>query len=334
MYLISRNGYYHIEYFDNQLNKMKRKSTKTRNKSEALKFLSEFKKNIQQVKLVDNNVTLSKFFEEYTQRTEYSVTRDYQRSISLSFKMLMTFSGNVRIASLTSRDAEHFLLSTFSKSKHAAHLYYRTLKAAFNTALEWEYIFKNPFIKIKMPKIPTKLPQFIAVQEFYRIIDLENDDTLRDLYILTYYTGMRLAEVANLKWSDVFSLDYIIISHKSDFVTKSKKERQIPFSSIVKGLIERRYSFRNHSEYVFFNKVGKKLERDYVSKHFKRCVKTYDPKSTFNFHTLRHSFASNLAQKGVSLYIIKTLLGHASISTTEIYAHLNNETLEKAVLLL
>lgn len=334
MYLISRNGYYHIEYFDQQMNRVRRRSTKTRNKSEALKYLSDFRNNLRQLKSSNRIITLQKFLEEYTQRNEHSATKDYQRSIKLSFKMLINNFGNIKLSSLSSREAEKFLLSTFSTSKYAAYLYYRTLKAAFNTALEWEYILSNPFLKIKLPKIPTRLPQFINFQDFNKILLKEKDPTLSDLYITTYYSGMRLGEIVNLKWSDIYDLDYLIVSNKTDFVTKSKKERRIPLNEIIKNILSRRSYSENVSEYIFINNLGSQLEKDYVSKHFKKCVKLFDSKSRFNFHTLRHSFASNLAQKGVSLYIIKELLGHSSITTTEKYAHLSNESLDKAIQLL
>jgi integrase len=84
-----------------------------------------------------------------------------------------------------------------------------------------------------------------------------------------------------------------------------------------------------------FGKVnGMAYTGDYFSKRFKRACMSAGISDSIHFHSLRHSFASNLAQKGVSLYVIKELLGHSSISTTEIYAHLNVDTLREAVSML
>ena len=88
------------------------------------------------------------------------------------------------------------------------------------------------------------------------------------------------------------------------------------------------------SEYVFPNKSNYKFYPDTISKYFKRAVRLAKLSEAIHFHTLRHSFASNLVRKGVSLYIVKELLGHQDISTTQIYAHLDNSALVNAVELL
>ena len=82
---------------------------------------------------------------------------------------------------------------------------------------------------------------------------------------------------------------------------------------------------------MFCKADGKKYTGDHISQSFKRACKAAGIESSIHFHSLRHSFASNLVQKGVPLYTIKELLGHSSISTTEIYSHLNMETLREAV---
>ena len=87
----------------------------------------------------------------------------------------------------------------------------------------------------------------------------------------------------------------------------------------------------NKNEFVFCKSNGKKFTGGYFTKSFKRACKAAGVKKEIHFHTLRHSFASNLAQQGVSLYKIKELLGHSSITTTEIYAHLNIDSLREAI---
>ena len=81
----------------------------------------------------------------------------------------------------------------------------------------------------------------------------------------------------------------------------------------------------------FVKVTGKSLPGIIFPGHFKRACKAAGMDKSIHFHSLRHSFASNLAQQGVSLYVIKELLGHSSVSTTEIYSHLNLETLKDAI---
>jgi site-specific recombinase XerD len=120
----------------------------------------------------------------------------------------------------------------------------------------------------------------------------------------------------------------IRVRNKDGFTTKSKKERVIPISNVVYDLLSRMDKKCNY----IFSKNLVKLNDDLVSKSFKNCVKenpTLNQK--IHFHTLRHSFASNLAQRGVNLYVIQKLLGHSSITTTQIYSHLRTEDLVQAI---
>ncbi|NCS90569.1 MAG: tyrosine-type recombinase/integrase [Ignavibacteria bacterium] len=83
--------------------------------------------------------------------------------------------------------------------------------------------------------------------------------------------------------------------------------------------------------YVFAKSNGEPFTGDYFSKRFKRACKSAGIDKSIHFHSLRHSFASNFAQKGINLYTIKELLGHSSITTTEIYSHLNMDSLKEAI---
>ena len=126
--------------------------------------------------------------------------------------------------------------------------------------------------------------------------------------------------------------------------TEVPAERQVPLETGVRNGTGRRRSQGNEHDviiyhlgkensggYVFCKEDGEKFTGDYFSRRFKRACRAAGMNKSIHFHSLRHSFASNLAQQGVSLYVIKELLGHSSVSTTEIYSHLNLETLKKAI---
>jgi site-specific recombinase XerD len=106
-----------------------------------------------------------------------------------------------------------------------------------------------------------------------------------------------------------------------------------PVFSLLKKRMPKVYKL-NNNQYVFA-KNGVKFNSDNITKRFKKAVRrTPSIDSKFHFHDLRHSFASNLVRKGVSIFIVKELLGHADISTTQIYSHLRTEDLMKSVNLL
>ena len=170
------------------------------------------------------------------------------------------------------------------------------------------------------------------------ILDKTKTVMLKDLFTTAFYTGMRLGEIVNLVWDCVdFKRNIIIVKNINGFTTKNKKERIIPMNSIMETFMMNRFTKVNNvnnNNYIFSRVIGIKLNEDYVSKNFKRAVRATGLNNNIHFHTLRHSFASRLAQKGVSLFVIKELLGHEDIKTTQIYSHLQTENLTEAINLL
>jgi site-specific recombinase XerD len=162
-----------------------------------------------------------------------------------------------------------------------------------------------------------------------------------------------LDEIVNLRWKNVDLNGRIITVGDEEFTTKGRTQRFIPISEeAYEALLrvknpsvrlrinsEQRVKSKNiynlslgsARDFVFCKENGKMFTGNYFSRRFKDACKSADMDNKIHFHTLRHSFASNLAQKGVSLYTIKELLGHSSISTTEIYSHLNMDCLREAV---
>lgn len=136
-------------------------------------------------------------------------------------------------------------------------------------------------------------------------------------------------------WID-FLQNQITVKCSDDFQTKSKKERIVPMSEKVRSILFRRFNSASHisSEVVFYSRKGKMLYQETISKQFKKIVRKSNLSDKIHFHTLRHSFASILVQKGVSLYVVKELLGHEDLATTQIYSHLQKRNLMEAVYLL
>jgi site-specific recombinase XerD len=146
---------------------------------------------------------------------------------------------------------------------------------------------------------------------------------------------MRLGELTNMNWSWVdFNENLFTVKNSNNFTSKSRKERIIPIHQRVKEILVRRYSTNGKSTFIFYRYSGTKLNEDFVSKQFKKAVRQAGLNDEIHFHSLRHSFASALVQRGVSLYAVKELLGHENIKTTQIYSHLQKENLSQAVNLL
>lgn len=288
-------------------------------------------------------VTLRVFCDEYKSLIKSNRSYSYYKSVETALNHLADYFGLQRpITSLSHKDIEQFVTHLQQTVKKGYRVYYRTLKAAFNKALDWQYIDENFFVKIKLPKKQRLQPVFIAEDELLQITNMIEADIVRDVCVFGFYTGLRLSEIINLKWKNVDLERNVLIVGDEDFETKGRNQRFVPVSSEVDKILEKRAEHRTPSSilpltkgekdsFIFCKENGMAYTGDYFSRKFKQAVRDAGLGEAIHFHTLRHSFASNLAQRGVSIYVIKELLGHSSISTTEIYSHLNVDSLREAV---
>ena len=247
MFLVknSKSPYYQVVYFVN--GKRTTTSTKEKDKVKAERFLKSFKaqeqQEIQQPPELTRatEITLLQFKEEYTTHIEPTISAAYLRSIKLSFSQFEEFLGDVQLIEIDLRTVDRFITSTFSRTKRGAHLYYRTLKAAFTKAVAWDYIKENPFKKIKLPRIAKSKPVFISPDEVKIIVSKTKESFLKDIFLVAFYTGMRLGELVNMKVS-WYSQSQSTIQTKcsEEFITKSKKERSIPANLTVQYILQKR----------------------------------------------------------------------------------------------
>lgn len=331
---IKRSPFYQIVY---ELNgKRNTISTRTTDIKEAQKIFASF---IPEEKLIINAVDenkstlLSDFKDEYITYSQHSKSSSYiKRSIEPAFKFFIEFIGNKPLKEISLKEIDNFIISKYKHSPSSAALYYRTLKAAFNKAIAWEYIELNPFTKIKAPKMAKSLPVFISEEELNSILNKTEAQFLKEIFTVAFFTGMRIGEILNMKWNWIDTTqNIIIIKNSSTFKSKSKKERIIPIHNKVNEILSRQ---KQNSAFIFYRYVGIKLNEDFISKQFKKSVRAAKLNDNIHFHTLRHSFASNLVQKGANLYVVKELLGHEDIKTTQVYSHLTQSSLITAVHLL
>jgi hypothetical protein len=158
MYISKRkNGFYFVEYVDPTTNKIRRKSTKSRIKKEAIRFLKEFETHLSFSK-TSSPKTLQEFASEYSEFIRNTFSKKYLSSVQLSFRKMIEHLGDINLNVISTKDTQKFLTVTHQRTKRGAELYHRTLKAAFNRALEWEYINTNPFLKIRLPRTYKSYP--------------------------------------------------------------------------------------------------------------------------------------------------------------------------------
>ncbi|MDD5128228.1 MAG: site-specific tyrosine recombinase XerD [Candidatus Omnitrophica bacterium] len=193
----------------------------------------------------------------------------------------------------------------------------------------------DPTTLIDSPRLWKKVPDTLSLNEVELLIsqpDVRLKQGARDKAILEtlYATGMRVSESTNLKVNNV-NLDIGFLR----CIGKGNKERVIPLgkkaiNSINKYLeFSRPYFLKNKtSEFLFVNRSGNKLSRQSIWKLIKQYAKEAKIKKPIKVHTLRHSFATHLLERGADLRSVQEMLGHSNISTTQIYTHIDKERLK------
>ncbi|MFA7421706.1 MAG: tyrosine-type recombinase/integrase, partial [Melioribacteraceae bacterium] len=263
---IPRSKFYQVVYFID--GKRTTISTKTSKYNEAILFLERLKNpeaSIQEIQPIKNSgiqeITLSAFKDEYLDYTRPLKSRRYIISIESSFRQLVQIIGNCTIQEINTRILDKFITTTYSRTQRGAHHYYRTLKAAFNKAVEWEYISINPFIKIKFPRLPKAFPIFISEDEMQIILANTHQQYLKDIFTVGFYTGLRLGELINMRctWVDYFQ-NQITVKCSDQFLTKNKKERIVPMNEKVRAILLSRLNSNSHQQHeVVFYKTKDKI---------------------------------------------------------------------------
>ena len=201
-------------------------------------------------------------------------------------------------------------------------------------------IQQNPAELLETPKLTRKIPIFLNLEEIDQLlslIDRSNNEGERNMSMLEtlYSCGLRVSELVNLKITDLhLNSDYIKITGKGN------KERLVPIGKIAKKLILNylttiRVKYPVKKEFVdilFLNRRGGKLSRVMVFYIIKDLAEKAGIKKTLSPHSFRHSFATHLVEGGADLRAVQEMLGHESITTTEIYTHLDRQFLRDNIL--
>ena len=209
------------------------------------------------------------------------------------------------------------------------------IKAFYRFLVRERMLKADPSNLIDSPKLWKKIPQTLSVNEVDALLsqpNIRNRQGIRDKAILEtlYATGMRVSEAVNLKTDNV-NLDVGFLR----CIGKGNKERIIPLgakamSSIRRYLkVSRPQQLKNKEiDFLFLNRFGKKISRQSLWKLIKRYAREARIKKPIRPHILRHSFATHLLERGADLRSVQEMLGHANISTTQIYTHISKERLK------
>ena len=200
-------------------------------------------------------------------------------------------------------------------------------------------VSNNPTELLEMPKTGRKLPDVLSVQDIdslIQAIDMSSPEGHRNRAILEvmYSCGLRVGEAVNLKISDLFfDTGFVRV------IGKGNKQRLIPIGSVAMKFVDRyRREIRPHQkmqkgfeDYLFLNNRGRKLTTVMIFIIIKNLARDSGMKKHVSPHTFRHSFATHLVENGADLRAVQEMLGHESITTTEIYTHLDRKYLRDTI---
>ncbi|MGL4346998.1 MAG: site-specific tyrosine recombinase XerD [Chitinophagaceae bacterium] len=245
------------------------------------------------------------------------------------------------IATISRKDIEHFLkaLNELGIETSSQMRILSGLKSFFKFCIKEHLLDNNPFELIEFPKATRKLPDVLSLQEIQALIDaIPNKVThegCRNVAILEtlYGCGLRVSELVNLKISMLrFEEDFIIV------IGKGNKERLVPINHTAQKFILLYLKERNkltpkigNKDILFLNRRGGKLSRQMIFIIIRTLAQKIQLKKSIHPHTFRHSFATHLIERGANLRIVQEMLGHESITTTEIYTHLDRTYLRKTM---
>lgn len=279
------------------------------------------KKNEDLIKEYYNYLTLERNFSKNT-------VSSYVNDIS-NFSEFV----NKDVIKATKDDINKYIrLNKESSSKTISHKL-SSLKSFYDYLILNEKTKENPTTFIDRPKVNQTLPDYLTIDEVGKLLNFEATTRyeVRDKAILEllYSSGIRVTELLNLKQANI-DLDDSIIK----VMGKGKKERVLPIGDYaldaLSCYLNNYYNEfnKNNNEFIFLNRNGNKLTRQYIFKMIKKRGEDSSIKKNVSPHILRHSFATHLLQNGADLRVIQELLGHESIETTDIYTHVSNQDLK------
>jgi integrase/recombinase XerD len=213
------------------------------------------------------------------------------------------------------------------------------IKAFYKYMLMEDIIKNDPSELLESPKIQRKLPDTLSYEDINKLIaaiDLSKPEGPRNKAILEtlYGSGLRVSELTELKLSNLYlDIEFIKVTGKGN------KERLVPIGAeAIKALQIYIESLRVHipikkgeEDIVFLNRRGARLSRQMIFLMIQSLAQTVGLKKTISPHTFRHSFATHLVEGGADLRAVQEMLGHESITTTEIYTHLDREYLKSTI---
>ncbi len=273
---------------------------------------------------------LAEFFAEYLDYAKTNKTHSSYLRNEIVLRTFKEFAKAERLRAITPQLIEDYkkARSEGGTKPSTINTELNTIRAALNRAVALNYLARNPCRQVKKLKAPRKQVRFLSKEEIQELLAAANG-RLGPMIETFLYTGLRRDELAHLTWADIdLQRRVIAVQAKDGWHPKDYEVRHIPMAPRLHDNLKALP--RNGSDWVFSTRDGDPHSGNVLSRDFQKLMKQCGIKGA-SLHTLRHTFASHLVMNGTDVYTVQKLLGHSSIKTTEIYAHLAPDFLKAAV---
>ena len=287
---------------------------------------------------IENYANYLRFEKNASENTIEAYVSDLQKLQDFAEQNLM----NITPITISYEHLQEFLyqISKINYSERTQARWISSIKGFFSFLLGDELREDNPSALLETPKLGLYLPDTLSLEEIEKLISATEENTdlakrNRCMIEVLYGCGLRVSELTELQISNInFKENYLKIQGKGD------KVRFVPLADytadFIKNYINNIRSKQKinpkHSDILFLNSRGAQISRQMVFLIIKEIVRKAGIQKNISPHTFRHSFATHLLQNGADLRFIQEMLGHSSITTTEIYTHLNTEELHETIL--
>jgi integrase len=295
------------------------KSTHTKNHIEAYrKLIGKIDEDVK-----PTSPTLDWAIEEHLRHVKANQRDKTHRLYGMILHAFSKHAGPLALQAVTPLHLDRYVSHRLeSVSASTVNVHIRSLRAFFNRLKRWKLLIESPCDGVPYVRVPQATPAYLSLEALRDFTRKQTDAWLKRIVVFVSMTGLRLGEVLNLQWNDVdVGRKAIIVRSNESFQVKGGKNRTVPLNETAVAVLG---PAGKPEGYVFPGRRGGKAQDNYVSRTFRLAAREagLDPK--IHFHSHRHSFASLLVQRNVSLYQVKKLLGHSSPRVTEVYAHLQS----------
>jgi len=283
--------------------------------------------------MIDRFLEYLRYERNYSVHTVFAYKRDLEQ--------FFTWSGSMKYDQVTAQHVRGWVINLMNESKEKPSSIHRKV-SALSSFYRFLYVknhldetYVNPTVGIVLPKKPKNLPTFFVEKEMDDCMKVWSESEefcdVRNLLIIEiiYQTGLRRSEVAGLMDGDVD-----VEQRRLRVIGKGDKERIVPFGEDLAEKIEnyrekRDEKMEKRSDRFFVNDKGNSVDGSYIYNVVKKMMGIVSKQSKISPHVIRHTFATAMLNRGADLNVIKELLGHESLATTQMYTHVTFEQLQK-----